>query len=164
MREYYGKPKQTADAFHIDTDGKLWFRSGDLGSLDADGFLYIRDRAKDIIIRGGENISCNEVETALLEHPAVSEAAAIGLPDTRLGEVVGAAVALKANVQQPSVPELIEHSKARLASFKVPTEIFFWEGSALPRGTTGKIQKRDIREVIFAGKGQASGSAPASKL
>merc|ERR1712066_298711 len=101
----------------------------------------------------GENISCKEVESALMEHPAVAECAAIGIPELRLGELVGVAVAFKAGVAVPPDAELIEHAKTRLAAFKVPSQIFVFEGTSLPRGTTGKTQKREIREVVLGKKG-----------
>merc|ERR1712178_497265 len=100
MECYLNKPDKTREAFHMDEQGQIWFRTGDLGRVDEDNFLYIMDRAKDVIIRGGENISSAEVEAALYEHPAVGEVAAFGAPDDRLGEVVCAALVLKSNCQQ----------------------------------------------------------------
>jgi len=158
MLEYWGKPDKTDEVFHVDADGKLWFRSGDLGTLDKDGFVYILDRAKDIIIRGGENISCGEVEAAVFDHPAVAEVAAIGLPHEQLGEIVAVAVAFKSAVPVPSNEELRQVAAKKLASFKVPAEFHVWPG-ALPRGATGKIQKRDIREKLKAAR-----ALPSSKL
>mmetsp|Transcript_57015 Transcript_57015/g.124723 ORF Transcript_57015/g.124723 Transcript_57015/m.124723 type:complete len:616 (+) Transcript_57015:75-1922(+) len=147
LKEYWNKPEKTAEVFHIDEEGALWFRSGDLGMLDEEGFLYILDRAKDLIIRGGENISCSEVETAVFEHPSIVEVAAIGLPHEHLGEVVAVAVVTKPGVAPPSVEEIKKVASQKLAGFKVPTEIYFWP-DALPRGATGKIQKRDIRDAL----------------
>eukprot|EP00747_Dinoflagellata_sp_TGD_P143113 gnl/TRDRNA2_/TRDRNA2_176343_c2_seq1.p1 gnl/TRDRNA2_/TRDRNA2_176343_c2~~gnl/TRDRNA2_/TRDRNA2_176343_c2_seq1.p1 ORF type:complete len:240 (-),score=53.16 gnl/TRDRNA2_/TRDRNA2_176343_c2_seq1:544-1263(-) len=163
MKEYWRKPDKTADAFHIDEAGQLWFRSGDLGALDEDGFVFIMDRAKDIIIRGGENISCAEVETAVFEHPSVAEVAAIGVPDDNLGEAVAVAIVFKAGISAPSVGELKKHSSERLAKFKVPSEFFIWRDSALPKGATGKVQKRDIREQI-ADLRKGTAGVPVSKL
>lgn len=163
MKEYWGKPDKTAEVFHIDAEGKLWFRSGDIGALDEDGFVYIMDRAKDIIIRGGENISCAEVEWAIFEHPAVAEVAAIGVPDDRLGELVAVAVVFKAGAAPPSAQELKQYASQRLAPFKVPSEVIFWQGNSLPRGATGKIQKREIREQLAAVR-KGPGSPPASRL
>mmetsp|Transcript_36779 Transcript_36779/g.84698 ORF Transcript_36779/g.84698 Transcript_36779/m.84698 type:complete len:589 (-) Transcript_36779:24-1790(-) len=148
MREYWKKPDKTSEVFHIDAEGRLWFRTGDIGSLDQDGFLYIVDRAKDIIIRGGENISCAEVEGALYDHPSILEVAAIGLPHPNLGETVAVAVILKPGERPPTVEDLKSHAKARLAPFKVPADIFIWGEATLPRGATGKIQKREIRERL----------------
>merc|ERR1719230_218542 len=109
MLEYYKKPDKTAEAFHIDKEGKLWMRTGDVGRVDEEGFVYIMDRLKDMIIRGGENISCAEVESAVYEHPSVAECAVFGLPDERLGEVVGAAVTFKEDAgAKPSVEELLK--------------------------------------------------------
>jgi len=159
MLEYWGKPDKTAEVFHVDEDGKLWFRTGDLGALDKDGFVYIMDRAKDIIIRGGENISCAEVEAAVFEHPSVAEVAAIGLPHEQLGEIVAAAVVFKPGAQTPSNEELRQVAAKKLAGFKVPAEIHAWPEAALPRGATGKIQKRDIREKL-----KAMRQPPSSKL
>ncbi|MDA8374578.1 MAG: class I adenylate-forming enzyme family protein [Actinomycetota bacterium] len=139
ITEYWNKPDATAKAFF----GK-WLRTGDIGHLDEDGFVYIDDRIKDMVIRGGENVYCAEVEAAIYEHPAVHEAAVFGLPDPRLGEAVAAAV-----YPQPgkglSAEELRSFLSGRIASFKVPSEIFILE-EPLPRGATGKIVKRDLRD------------------
>merc|ERR1712151_1340889 len=101
-----------------------WMRTGDVAKRDPDGSLYILDRAKDLIIRGGENISCAEVEAVLYEHPSVAEAAVFGLPDERLGEVVCVALVCKAGSTSPTDEQLLEHSSSRLAAFKVPKRIF----------------------------------------
>lgn len=135
---YWNKPEATAEAF---VDG--WFHTGDVGYLDADGFLYIVDRIKDIIIRGGENISCIEVEAAIYSHPDVHEAAVFGLPDARLGEIVGAAVVLREGASL-GVEALREHVAGHLANFKVPAHIWF-RGEALPRIASGKIFKRQLK-------------------
>uniref|UniRef100_A0A7S4UF06 AMP-dependent synthetase/ligase domain-containing protein n=1 Tax=Alexandrium monilatum TaxID=311494 RepID=A0A7S4UF06_9DINO len=148
MKEYWRKPEATAEAISVDG----WFRTGDIGRVDPDGALYIMDRAKDLIIRGGENISSAEVETAIYEHPAVQECSVFSMPDERLGEVVAAAV-----VQKPGSPaldgaELQKFALQKLAKFKVPTEIYLWnQGEQLPRGATGKIPKRTIKDQIKAG-------------
>merc|ERR1719335_1282586 len=106
MQEYFKKPDKTAEAFHIDKEGKLWMRTGDVGRVDAEGFVFVMDRLKEMIIRGGENISCAEVEGVLYQNPAIREAAVFGLPDDRLGEVVGAAVTFKEDAgAKPSVEE-----------------------------------------------------------
>ena len=139
ISEYWNKPEATAKAFF----GK-WLRTGDIGHLDEDGFVYVDDRIKDMVIRGGENVYCAEVEAAIYEHPSVHEAAVFGLPDPRLGEVVAAAV-----YPQPGkslgAEELRSFLAGRIASFKVPSEIFILE-EPLPRGATGKIVKRDLRD------------------
>eukprot|EP00931_Biecheleriopsis_adriatica_P051461 TRINITY_DN29847_c0_g1_i1.p1 TRINITY_DN29847_c0_g1~~TRINITY_DN29847_c0_g1_i1.p1 ORF type:complete len:594 (+),score=135.83 TRINITY_DN29847_c0_g1_i1:50-1831(+) len=162
MKEYWQKPDKTAEVFHVDEEGKLWFRSGDIGALDAQQFVYIMDRAKDIIIRGGENISCAEIEGALFEHPAVAEVAAIGVPNENLGETVAVAIVFKQG-QAPKAEELKRHAASRLAAHKVPAEIFVWHGAALPRGATGKIQKREIRENL-ADMRKGKKGVPTSKL
>ncbi|MCP5130454.1 MAG: acyl--CoA ligase [Pseudomonadales bacterium] len=135
---YWNKPEATADAF---ING--WFHTGDVGYLDEDGFLYIVDRIKEIIIRGGENISCLEVEAAIYSHPDVFEAAVFGLPDERLGEIVGAAVVLHEGASL-SAEALREHMAPHIASFKLPAHIWFC-GEPLPRIASGKIFKRQLK-------------------
>ncbi len=135
---YWNKPEATAEAF---IDG--WFHTGDVAYLDEDGFLYIVDRIKEIIIRGGENISCLEVEAAIYSHPAVFEAAVFGLPDERLGEIVGAAIVLKEG-QSLGEAELGEFLREHLASFKIPAHVFFRD-EQLPRIASGKIFKRQLK-------------------
>lgn len=139
VRGYWMNPEATAAAFTADG----WFKSGDLGYVDEDGYLFIVDRKKDIIIRGGENISCLEVEAALHSHPEVAEVSVFGLPDRRLGEVVGAVVFPKAGAS-PSEAALKEHAHARLAGFKVPARIWLTD-EPLPRLGTGKIDKVSLR-------------------
>ena len=116
VREYWKNPEASAATFH---DG--WVRSGDLGSLDAEGFITVSDRAKDMLIRGGENIYCIEVENCLYDHPAVMDAALIGKPHRTLGEEPVAVVALKPGAQA-SETELRDFVRARLAAFKVPSK------------------------------------------
>jgi long-chain acyl-CoA synthetase len=139
---YWNKPTETAASF---TDG--WLHSGDVARIDADGFVYIVDRAKDLVIRGGENISSVEVEAALFEHPAVTDAAVIGIPHAVLGEEVAAVVHT-----MPETPvtedELREHVGARLAAFKVPVRIWFSD-EPLPRNPAGKILKRDLKSRLL---------------
>lgn len=144
MRGYWNKPEATAKVLSPDN----WFKSGDVGVIDDEGFVYVVDRAKDIIIRGGENISSAEVETAFYTHPAVRECAVFGLPDERLGEVVAIMIYARAPV---TPAELIKHVKDSLAAFKIPpaSNIYFTK-EALPRGGTGKIQKREIRDRVLA--------------
>jgi acyl-CoA synthetase (AMP-forming)/AMP-acid ligase II len=148
---YWNKPEATAEAF---VDG--WFHTGDVGYMDDDGFLYIVDRIKEIIIRGGENISCIEVEAAIYSHPAVYEAAVFGLPDERLGEIVGAAVVLREGTSL-SAEALREHVAQHLASFKVPAHVWF-RSEALPRIASGKIFKRQLKADYAA---ELAGRAPA---
>jgi long-chain acyl-CoA synthetase len=138
---YWNRPEATAAA--MTTDG--YFRTGDLGYLDPDGYLYIVDRKKDIIIRGGENISCQEVEAAIYEHAAIAECAVFGLPDERLGEVVGA-VAWCHPGQSVTSEALGVFLAERLAAFKVPLRMWF-SADPLPRLGTEKIDKVDLRKT-----------------
>jgi long-chain acyl-CoA synthetase len=138
VRGYWNKPEATAEAF---VDG--WFHTGDVGYIDEDGFLYIVDRIKDIIIRGGENISCIEVEAAIYAHDAVDEAAVFGLPDERLGETVGAAVVLHPAAIL-SADDLRSYLAEHLAGFKIPLHIWFHQDK-LPRIASGKIFKRQLK-------------------
>ena len=139
FREYFGRPEATAAAF----TAERYFLTGDIGYLDADGYLFIVDRKKDIIIRGGENISCQEVEAAIYEHPAVAEAAVFGLPDERLGEVPGAVVVPRAG-ETLTVEALCGFLHAHIAAFKVPARLWVVT-TALPRLGTEKIDKVTIR-------------------
>jgi len=136
MKGYWQRPEATAAAI---SDG--WFHTGDLARRDEDGFYYIVDRSKDMIIRGGYNVYPREIEEVLYEHPDVAEAAVIGLPDALLGEEVGAAVALKAGATV-TVEQLRAHVKNQVAAYKYPRHVWFVE--ALPKGPTGKILKRNI--------------------
>jgi long-chain acyl-CoA synthetase len=144
VQGYWNKPEATASAF---VDG--WFRSGDLGHWDRDGFLYVVDRLKDVVIRGGENVYSSEVEAVLFEHPAVADVAIIGLPHPMYGEEVAAVVQLQPGAQATQ-HELQEFVAARLARFKVPSTIFFRD-EPLPRTATGKVLKRDLRNELAAG-------------
>lgn len=139
FRAYWNNPEATAEAF---TDG--WFHSGDIAYFDEDGVVFIVDRAKDIVIRGGENISCLEVEAALYEHGDVFEAAVYGVPDERLGEELAVSITPKPGVVLDA-DDLRAHVRQRIASFKVPRYIWFHE-EQLPRTATGKIFKRQLRE------------------
>jgi acyl-CoA synthetase (AMP-forming)/AMP-acid ligase II len=136
---YWNRPDATADC--MTEDG--YFRTGDIGYLDPDGYLFIVDRKKDIIIRGGENISCQELEAALYEHSAVAEACVFGLPDERLGELPGAVVYLHPG-QSIDEAGLATFLKERIAGFKVPEKIWF-EADNLPRLGTEKIDKVSLR-------------------
>jgi len=163
MQEYWRKPDKTAEVFHIDDHGDLWFRSGDIGAMDEQSFVYILDRAKDIIIRGGENISCAEVEQALFEHPSVAEVAAVGMPHDNLGETVAIAVVFKKGAVPPAAEDLQRHAAGLLPRHMVPSEVFIWD-AALPRGATGKIQKKEIREQLKKLRKESPESRPQSKL
>ncbi len=138
-RAYWNLEEATTEAFQ-----EGWFKTGDVGYLDAEGFLFIVDRIKEIIIRGGENISCLEVESAIYEHPAVNEVAVFGLPDERLGEIVGAAVVLHA-AEQLDKGSLQAFLAERLAKFKLPEQLWFHDDK-LPRVATGKVFKRQLKD------------------
>jgi long-chain acyl-CoA synthetase len=137
MKGYWSKPEETAKAI---PDG--WFRTGDLARRDVDGYLFIVDRKKDMIIRGGENVYPREIEEVLYEHPAVAEVACVGIPDPDLGEEVGAAVVLKSGAGVDP-DELREWAKARLAAFKYPRHV--WLVESLPHGPTDKIVRRAVQ-------------------
>ena len=136
MLGYYRDEEATRNAA---PDG--WFRTGDLGVMHPDGYVELRDRAKDIIISGGENISSVEVEQALASHPSVAECAVVAAPDEKWGEVPVAFVTLKADAS-PSGGELVEHVRGQLAWFKAPKQVLF---GPLPKTATGKIQKSVLR-------------------
>jgi long-chain acyl-CoA synthetase len=137
MKGYWRDPEATREA--IDAQG--WFHSGDLGRRDADGFLYIVGRIKDMINRGGLNVYPREIEEVLHEHPDVLEAAVVAVPDERLGEEVGAAVRLVQD--RADLNEIRYYVKQRVAPYKYPR--FIWAVEELPKGPTGKILKRLIR-------------------
>jgi acyl-CoA synthetase (AMP-forming)/AMP-acid ligase II len=145
MQGYWQKPQATADV--LITDG--WFRTGDVGELDADGYLFLRDRLKDTIISGGENIYPAEVENALQGHPDVVEVAVIGIPDERWGETPSAVVVCAAGSVLSS-DDLIDFARGRLAHYKCPTSVTFVD--VLPRNATGKVLRRALREPHWAGR------------
>jgi fatty-acyl-CoA synthase len=138
MKGYLKNPEATEAAF-----AGGWFHSGDLGVLYADGYIQLKDRSKDIIISGGENISSIEVEDALYKHPAVAACAVVAKPDDKWGETPIAFIELKPGVAQPAVEEIVAHCRAHLAAYKVPRHVAFTE---LPKTSTGKIQKYALRE------------------
>jgi long-chain acyl-CoA synthetase len=144
VRGYWNKPEATAASF---SGG--WLHTGDIARLDDEGFVYIVDRAKDMLIRGGENVYSVEVEAAIFEHPAVADVAVIGIPHEVLGEEVGAVVVLKPGMTL-SPEELREHVAERIAGFKVPSHVFIRE-VPLPRNPAGKVLKRELREETLAG-------------
>jgi long-chain acyl-CoA synthetase len=141
VKGYWRKPEATAESF---TAG--WLHTGDLVRLDDEGFLYILDRAKDMLIRGGENVYCVEVEDALYSHPAVMDAAVIGIAHRVLGEEVGAVVQLKPGASAGE-DALRRHVAERLAAFKVPVRILIRD-TPLPRNANGKILKRELRDAF----------------
>jgi len=143
MKGYWNDPEATAEVIK---DG--WFYTGDIGMLDELGFLIISDRAKDIVIRGGENIGCMEVEYAISEHSDVSEVSVYGIPDQRLGEIVCASIMLQSKSTLDSVG-LQQFLKTRIAAFKIPALIFF-QYDQLPRIAAGKIAKKELRQKTIA--------------
>ena len=143
MAGYFRDPEATEAAF---TGG--WFHSGDLAVWHPDGYIELRDRAKDVIISGGENISTIEVEQAIASHPAVMEAAVVAMPHDQWGERPKAVVVVKPGTSV-TAEELIAHVKGRIARFKAPDVIDFVD--ALPKTSTGKIQKYVLREKEWAG-------------
>jgi long-chain acyl-CoA synthetase len=136
MKGYWRRPDATADAIK---DG--WLRSGDIGRTDEEGYFYVVDRIKDLIIRGGYNVFPREVEEVLYEHPDVLEAAVVGIPDPTHGEEIGAAVVLRSGAEV-SADQLQQHVKSQLAAYKYPRRIWFLD--ELPKGPSGKILKREI--------------------
>jgi acyl-CoA synthetase (AMP-forming)/AMP-acid ligase II len=143
MKGYWNLPEATAKAIK---DG--WFYSGDAGYTDEDGYLYIYDRVKDMIVSGAENIYPAEVESALFGHPAIADVAVIGVPDPKWGEAVKAVVVLKAGASATAA-EIIAFAKERIAGYKCPKTVDFVE--ALPRNPSGKLLKRELREPYWAG-------------
>jgi len=144
VKGYWNKPKETAETF---VNG--WVKTGDLARLDDEGFCYIIDRAKDMLIRGGENIYCVEVENALYEHPAVMDAAIVPIPHHTLGEEPGAVVQLKPGMWA-SEEEIRAFVAGKLAAFKVPVKVAFWP-ETLPRNPNGKILKTELKRVFAEG-------------
>jgi len=143
VRGYWNRPEETAKTF-----SRGWLHTGDVARLDEDGFIYIVDRAKDMIIRGGENVYSVQVEAALFEHPAVADCAVIGVPHPTLGEEVGAVIVLRPG-SKVTADELRLHVKAHLAGFMVPTHIWF-RSEPLPRNPQGKVLKRELRDDLVA--------------
>ncbi|MBN1382615.1 MAG: acyl--CoA ligase [Deltaproteobacteria bacterium] len=140
LKGYWKDPKATAEIF---LDGG-WLKTGDVGIIDDEGFVYIKDRAKDLVIRGGENIACREVEDAIYDHPKVFEAAVFGLPEEKLGEQVVAVIMVRPN-EELTEQELKDFLSTRLAKFKIPSLIWF-QNEPLLKGATGKIHKRALKE------------------
>jgi len=150
MHGYWNNPKETEIAFR---DGL--FRTGDIGYQDTDGYFYILDRLKDMIVTGGENVYSGEVEAVMYQHPAVREAAVFGIPDPKWGELVMASVVLKPG-QSLDAEELIAFCRKYLAGYKIPKKIEF-STSELPKSGSGKILKKNLRERFWAGRGRAVG-------
>ena len=145
MVGYWNKPQETADALR---DG--WLYTGDLATVDEEGYIYIVDRKKDMIITGGENVFSTEVENVLYTHPAILEAAVVGVPDASWGEAIKAIVVLKPGVQA-SAEDIMAYCRMHIAHFKVPRSVDFYEG-ALPKSGSGKILKRELRDKYWAGQ------------
>jgi len=145
MAGYWKQPEETART--LGADG--WLRSGDAGYMDEDGYLYIHDRVKDMIITGGENVYPAEVESAIYGHPAVADVAVIGVPDAKWGEAVKAMVVLRPGAE-PDVDSILAWARERVAGFKVPKSIDFIE--AMPRNPSGKLLRRALREPYWAGR------------
>jgi len=141
VKGYWNRPEATAEAFQ---DG--WLKTGDLAMLDSEGFCTILDRAMDMLIRGGENIYCLEVENVLTQHPAVADAALVGLAHSHLGEVPAAIVHLRPG-EQVSETALRTFAAERLAAFKVPVQVRFSQ-QTLPRNAAGKLEKNRLRQIF----------------
>jgi acyl-CoA synthetase (AMP-forming)/AMP-acid ligase II len=140
---YLDNPQANAEAFFGG-----WFRTGDRGALDEDGYLSLQGRLKEMILRGGENVSPYEIEDVLLAHPAVADAICFGIDDEKYGERVGAAVSLRAPVEER---ELIGHCRERLAAFKVPETVYVLD--AIPRTPTGKVQRKRVGAALTSPPG-----------
>ena len=145
IRGYWNRAEATAETI---IDG--WLRSGDIGRIDEEGFVYVQDRAKDMVLRAGENVYCAEVEAAIYEHPAVHEAAVFGLPHERLGEEVGVAILPKRG-HHIDGEMLREFLSGQIAPFKIPSRVEIAQ-APLPRNASGKILKREIRDALAAGQ------------
>jgi acyl-CoA synthetase (AMP-forming)/AMP-acid ligase II len=144
MRCYWNRPEESAETLRGG-----WLHTGDLGTLDGDGFLYVQDRLKDMIVSGGENVYPRVVEDVLSQHPAIAEAAVIGVPDERWGETVKAVVVLHPDAEATSA-EIIAFCREKLGGFELPRSVDFVD--ALPRTPTGKVLKRILREPYWAGR------------
>ena len=142
IKEYHNRPDANASSFDGD-----WFKTGDVGRFDDDGYLYLVDRAKDMIISGGLNIYSREVEQTIESHPGVAEVAVVGAPDAQFGESVIAYVVRRDGAELDAAG-VIEHCRANLASYKKPKHVFFME--KLPRNASGKVLKPDLRKQAIA--------------
>ncbi|MEM1332566.1 MAG: AMP-binding protein, partial [Actinomycetota bacterium] len=149
MVGYWNKPDQTASVL----DGDGWYRSGDVGRMDAEGFVFLVDRAKDMIVSGGENVYCTEVEDVLYTHPGVLEATVFGIPDETWGEQVHAVVVPRPD-HDLDASTLIEHCRGRIAGYKIPKSIDL-QTEPLPKSGPGKVLKRVLRAPYWADRGTA---------
>jgi acyl-CoA synthetase (AMP-forming)/AMP-acid ligase II len=143
IKGYLNRPDATADSIR---DG--WFHTGDVATIDEDGFVFIVDRIKDMVLRGGENVYCSEVEAAIYELDGVAEAAVFGVPDDRLGEIVGVAIVLAPGASMTE-EELVQRLAGRMAKFKIPERVWFLNES-LPRNANGKFVKRELKESLLS--------------
>jgi len=150
MRGYWNDPQDTALTFR-----NGMFRTGDIGYQDSDGYFYILDRLKDMIVTGGENVYSGEVEAVIYKHPAVREVAVLGIPDPQWGELVMACVVLKPGMAL-SANDLISHCRQFLANYKIPRRVEFSD-TELPKSGSGKILKRILRERFWAHEERAVG-------
>ncbi|MDX2381885.1 MAG: AMP-binding protein [Acidimicrobiia bacterium] len=151
MAGYWNKPGQTEAALRAG-----WYWSGDVGSMDDGGFLFILDRSKDMIISGGENVYCTEVEDAIYTHPAVLEATVFGVPDEQWGEAVHAVVVRRDGNDAIDADALMEHCRAHIAGYKIPRKIDF-RTDPLPKSSAGKVLKRELRDPYWAGRDRSIG-------
>jgi long-chain acyl-CoA synthetase len=147
FRGYWNNPEATAETL---SDG--WVHTGDIGHMDDEDYVFITDREKDMVIRGGENIGCQEVEAVLYDHPGVSECAVFGVPDERLGETLAAVIMLKPGAEIDAAA-IKAHVAERLAHFKVPEHVWLRQ-DLLPRIASGKIYKRGLREEAIRALGK----------
>jgi acyl-CoA synthetase (AMP-forming)/AMP-acid ligase II len=143
MRGYWNLPEASAEALRGG-----WMHTGDAATMDDEGFVYIQDRVKDMIVSGGENVYPREIEDVLFQHPAVADAAVIGVPDAQWGEAVKAVVVLRAG-KTATESELVDHCRAKLAGYKRPRSVDFI--AELPRNPSGKVLKRELREPYWKG-------------
>lgn len=150
MKGYWKQPEETAKAITVDG----WFKSGDAGYLDADGYLYIHDRVKDMIVSGGENVYPAEVENVLMAHPAIADVAVIGVPHDKWGETAKAIV-VRTPDSELSEAEVIAYAREHLATFKCPTSVDWID--VLPRNPSGKVLKKDLREPFWEGRDRRVG-------
>jgi acyl-CoA synthetase (AMP-forming)/AMP-acid ligase II len=142
IKGYLNRAEATAESIR---DG--WLNTGDIARIDDDGFVYIVDRAKDMVLRGGENVYCSEVETAIYQHDAIAEAAVFGVPDERLGEDVGAAILLRPGASLTEA-DLVEFLGSRLAKYKIPAKVWFLDDE-IPKNASGKFLKRELRSTLL---------------
>jgi acyl-CoA synthetase (AMP-forming)/AMP-acid ligase II len=145
MAGYWKNPEETAKSITPDK----WFKSGDAGYIDADGYVYIHDRVKDMIVSGGENVYPAEVENVLMSHPGIADVAVIGIPHEKWGETA-LAVVVRAQGTDATEEDIIAFSQERLAKFKCPTQVAWID--VLPRNPSGKVLKKDLREPYWAGR------------